>query len=148
MELLMSIYSLLSLTQSKPQSIFRFISLLSPLDAGIVSCYQDFFLSSLMSIVQSSLQEPATFFLLNGDTIEGEMETFETIDKGFSIALWLYIEPNGTDYHPVILEIEYDTRALIFFILSRSCLLLREDDLETESTAKLCENLKSNTWLF
>jgi hypothetical protein len=71
METLLSIYSIVSAERCTPQSILRFLSLLSPVEEGTVSQNEPLFSTFLNDVVIDSLKQPESVFPLNGEAREG-----------------------------------------------------------------------------
>lgn len=150
MQLLLEIYSLLSLPISSLQSVLRYISLMAPRDDGCISKYQNLFISNMNQMALNSANEPANSLALNGtEVIIRANPKFQQLGECFGFTFWLYIEPNTSSYRPRVCFFEFEEdEILIGCFVSNNSLLMFDVDEDIETTGIIYEGLEPHTWHF
>ena len=150
-------YTMISINHSKTQSVLRYVSLLSPIDNKNISPYQTQFIKALESIVMKAYEQPLSTFPLNGSKIYSDSRSSikksskhlyfnDSLENGFALLFWVYIEPSMSDYRPRICTIDFNAHFRVGLFLSRNSLFLFQDENELELTTPICDNITEQKW--
>jgi hypothetical protein len=147
-ELLLSVYSSVSADGCTPQSILRFLGLLSPIGDGVVSRYEPLFLSLLNDLVLDSLKQPESVFFLNGDVMHTPIAACPDAEGGFLFAFWIHHENGSPEYRPDIIQANLNEAAIVRVSLSAGSLFIAQDNGITEQSIRLLENVPRQVWTY
>ena len=147
-QMLLSLFSVLSLRHSTAQSVYRFVSLLTPTDEGVVSIYQPLFIDTINTLITKSLGEPSSSLPLTGKKIETKLDLREGITDSINIVFWLYLEEGSKDYEPYICQFWFGCTTEYHVHVNHGVLFVVQDDGVATSTAKVAEGLVPHVWYF
>ncbi|OHT15865.1 hypothetical protein TRFO_13695 [Tritrichomonas foetus] len=148
---LLSLFGFLTRYFSDSKTVFRFISLLSPINKEgtyYLSNYLPLYIETLQQIVEDANKEPIKYFLLNGKEIKSLQTVFDKIEKGFTFTSWLYIEQNPTEYQPVIFTLISNNDFLVKVMLSGDIAFGISDDTSREVKGKMAVKMPLSQWFF
>ena len=149
----LDLYSLLSLQNSSSQSVLSYISLLSPIDSNHVSKYHLKFIETMDQMVIESSKMPRSTFPLNGRVMhvasssdpKGKVD-FSAIEKGFSVAFWIFVEPTLECNR--IFSLKIGDKMKIGIVFTNNGFLVYQRENHITNTKSIPEELKLHTWTF
>ncbi|OHT14710.1 hypothetical protein TRFO_02955 [Tritrichomonas foetus] len=147
-ELILDLFSHLSLRHSSSHAVIEFIKLLSSYDNNKVNKHENLLLNTLSSITINSLSEPYSTFSLTSNPYETPIKPDPELLKGFTFSCWYNIEQTSKKYNPDIFAMKLGNEIICKASISNNSIVCIQDDYVNESTGNVLDSIELNSWHF
>ena len=143
---ILELFSIISIRHSSIKAVFEYINLLSFYDNNQIYQHHLQLMNALNEITMSSLSEPYATFSLTDNSYKVPIEVSQSLLNGFTFSFWYNVEQTSKNYNPDIFTVKFGKDLLCKASIVNTTILVRQDDMITESSGTINESIDLNSW--
>jgi hypothetical protein len=146
-QLLLDLLGMLISQKADVKTVFRFLGLLRPFDDLHISRYHPVFLRASLSIIETSLQPPQKFLLLDSRQVNVSLGKIAGIERGFTFAFWLFIQESSRTYRPELFRLRFGENRIVG-ALNDGNITMSYESRRCEFQGTILKDLSVGEWIF